>query len=313
MRLVDLVRQETGAGFEQIVLLRHSSGRTQKLLALGGRIAEDYTFIQPTGSQYDYVAHGDHVVAVIVDDCLYGVYRVLGVDKEGTSYRLGSKAYRQLQIDCGQPERPARRYKMEVINSAANGQVVSGWEGAQRTPVQREGGKRFWKIEVTPRKKPHARAENLGTEGEMETAVRENRLRFGNVPTSNCEATRRQRVGQDVVRKHSLECYGRRCAICDVSDERLLRASHIKGWAECEQSRGDLSNVICLCGFHDALFENGYWSLGDQLEMVIRRDISSETIRRLLPVGRSFRKPAEYPPGLEFIRYHRSKHGLSTP
>jgi predicted restriction endonuclease len=28
-----------------------------------------------------------------------------------------------------------------------------------------------------------------------------------------------------------------------------------------------LSNVICLCRFHDALFEQGYWSLANDLSV----------------------------------------------
>ncbi len=151
------------------------------------------------------------------------------------------------------------------------------------------------------------------TKTQLDNAVRNNSLRFRNVQTSNRKAAVRQRVGQDAVRRGTLENYAGFCAICDVSDERLLRASHIKGWAECEESSGDLGNVMCLCVFHDALFENGYWSLNDQFGIVVRSDdIECHTIRDLLPDGCSFRKPSWYQPALDFIRHHRTKHGLRS-
>jgi hypothetical protein len=42
--------------------------------------------------------------------------------------------------------------------------------------------------------------------------------------------------------------------ICDVADPSLLVASHVIGWAERVDTRGDVKNIICLCRFHDALF-----------------------------------------------------------
>lgn len=150
------------------------------------------------------------------------------------------------------------------------------------------------------------------TDAEIEAALWDGRLRFGSVATSSQEAVSRQRRGQDLLRKLTLQNYETCCALCDVSDERLLRASHIVGWAEREETRGNLGNVICLCSFHDALFENGYWSLDDRLGIIIRSDIDSDTIRELLPAGCSFRKPSAHSPGLDFIRFHRMKHGLSS-
>jgi hypothetical protein len=317
MRLVDLVRQETGVGYERIMLLRHSNNDIAKLTSLGGSV-DEHTSIHRKNSEYDYSADGKpriEIVAVVVLDRVFGVYRVAGVKKEGaTPSSLGSDSYRRFRRELNKKEEPARLFELNRLPSAADDQDVTGWTAPIKATLRYRPDRTtlFWKIEVTPKRRTEVRAEDLGTAAEIESAVRENRLRFGNVPTSNREAIRRQRVGQDVVRKRSLELYGGCCAICDVSDEGLLRASHIKGWAECEESRGDLGNVICLCGFHDALFENGYWSLGDQLEMVVRRDIPSETIRRLLPAGTSFRKPALYPPGLEFIRHHRTKHELTA-
>ncbi len=149
------------------------------------------------------------------------------------------------------------------------------------------------------------------TDEEIDAALSDERLRFGDVETSTSEAVVRQRNGQDILRKRTLHNYGQRCAVCDVSDTNLLKTSHIIGWAERDETRGVLRNVICLCSFHDALFEYGYWSLDDQMAMIIQSKIDSHAIRQLLHAGCSFRKPSGHSPGLEFLRHHRVKHGLA--
>jgi len=62
----------------------------------------------------------------------------------------------------------------------------------------------------------------------------------------------------------------------------LLVASHVVGWAESVEDRGILANVICLCRIHDALFEAGYWSLSDGLDVLKKARLKSKTVRRIL-------------------------------
>lgn len=93
-------------------------------------------------------------------------------------------------------------------------------------------------------------------------------------------------------------------------DPALLVASHVVGWAEAPEYRGNLSNVICLCRIHDALFEAGYWSLGDSLELSKREAVPSRTIRDLLDAMMSFRPPLEHPPAQRFLKRHRERAGF---
>ncbi|NJN96960.1 MAG: hypothetical protein HC875_24125 [Anaerolineales bacterium] len=88
------------------------------------------------------------------------------------------------------------------------------------------------------------------------------------VATDNIETQTTRRQGQDIVRELTLENYGYQCALCDVSDEQLLVVSHISRWADDHEARGNLSNVICLCKFHDSLFEDGYLSLSDDYKVL---------------------------------------------
>ena len=91
--LAALVAGEMNVPVSEVMLLRHSGERIKELLAAGATV-EDYTFTQPTGSRYDYAAPGKNpvsLVVVIVEDRVYGVYRVGGVEREGTTIRLPLK------------------------------------------------------------------------------------------------------------------------------------------------------------------------------------------------------------------------------
>jgi predicted restriction endonuclease len=120
------------------------------------------------------------------------------------------------------------------------------------------------------------------TDEEIDQALRGNRLLIGIVPTDSQQAQVRQRRGQARIRKLTVANYGARCAVCDVTDHAFLVASHVIGWAEAPEHRGDLANIICLCRIRDALFETGYWSLGDSLSLLKRKNVASITIRQLL-------------------------------
>jgi hypothetical protein len=148
------------------------------------------------------------------------------------------------------------------------------------------------------------------TDDEIDEALRSNRLQLGIVRTGSQEGVERRRRGQDRIRKLTVANYDGRCAVCDVSDFRLLIASHIVPWAKAPEDRGDLSNVICLCRIHDALFETGYWSLGDRFELLKKDAGPSKTIRQLLDGMTSFRVPCIFAPGARFTKWHRERFGL---
>jgi HNH endonuclease len=145
------------------------------------------------------------------------------------------------------------------------------------------------------------------TAAEIDQALRNNRLRFGVVPTDSQTARSRQRRGQARLRKLTVENYHDRCAVCDISDRSLLIASHIVGWAKAPEHRGNLANVICLCRIHDALFEAGYWSLGNSLDLLKRKYVRSKTIRQILRNMTSFRKPMRFSPARRFVKRHRQE------
>jgi len=74
-----------------------------------------------------------------------------------------------------------------------------------------------------------------------------------------------QRVGQDVFRKALLAYWGGRCPLTGITDEALLRASHIVPWAECstDEHRLDVHNGLLLSALWDAAFDVGLVGFGD--------------------------------------------------
>jgi hypothetical protein len=144
----------------------------------------------------------------------------------------------------------------------------------------------------------------------LEIAIYKDKLLIGNTPTSDTQALTRQRKGQEVIRKLTLYNYGSQCAICDIQDEDLLVTSHIVRWADMVEYRGTLSNVICLCWFHDVLFEKGYISFTDNLK-ILKRTISGCRIIELNQNAvNQFRIPKSHSPSPKFLKEHRQRSGF---
>lgn len=148
---------------------------------------------------------------------------------------------------------------------------------------------------------------------QIDTAIQQRLLRIGRVDAADTIAEGRRRRGQARIRVLTLYNYGTRCAVCDVHDPALLVASHVVPWANAPDARGDLANIVCLCRFHDALFEIGYWSLKDDLTVLRRSPLSSQTIKILLPEAMSFRPPTAYLPNANYLHQHRTRHGFKNP
>lgn len=148
------------------------------------------------------------------------------------------------------------------------------------------------------------------TDTELDSAIESRLLRIGLVETGEKVSEARRRRGQQRVRVLTLANYHSQCALCDVDDSALLVASHVQPWAVAPDARGDLSNTLCLCRFHDPLFELGYWSLTDNGIVLINNRSKSLTIQRLLPNELTFRRPARYAPAQQYLVAHRRVHGF---
>jgi hypothetical protein len=144
----------------------------------------------------------------------------------------------------------------------------------------------------------------------LDTAIRSGKLRPGTIQTSDPQVIRRQRRGQARLRYLTLLNYERRCAFCDVDDIQLLVASHISRWADDPDARGCLDNLLCLCRFHDVLFEFGYFSLHDDYTVVRRASSAKGVVATLLNLTTTFRRPAGYLPAPAYLTKHRLRTRL---
>lgn len=145
----------------------------------------------------------------------------------------------------------------------------------------------------------------------LENAVENGLLQFSDVETSAGLAVGRIRRGMSALRKKALLNYCQSCALCDVNDPGLLVASHVARWADRPEARGLLSNTICFCTLHDKLFENGYFSMNDALELIWRnpQPIKVIEIWRQQCTAK-FKVPKGVKPAPSFVAEHRTRVGL---
>lgn len=91
----------------------------------------------------------------------------------------------------------------------------------------------------------------------FEKTVAEEIAQSGIIRGTEAERVIRQRIGQDIFRESLMDYWGGACAVTGIAVPELLRASHIKPWAECEtdSDRLNVFNGLLLCAHIDALFD----------------------------------------------------------
>ena len=108
--------------------------------------------------------------------------------------------------------------------------------------------------------------------------------RTANLPRST-EAERLvvQRVGQDIVRDGLLEYWHGRCAVTGLAVPELLRASHIKPWADCETDaeRLDVFNGLLLAPNWDAAFDAGFITFDDDGRLLVSERLDADARDKL--------------------------------
>lgn len=94
------------------------------------------------------------------------------------------------------------------------------------------------------------------------------------IPPTDQERLIKARIGQGKFKKLLLDrnC---KCALCGVTDKRMLIASHIKPWEfSTDFERLDENNGLLLCPNHDALFDKHLISFDYQGRIVLSDSLS---------------------------------------
>jgi predicted restriction endonuclease len=120
-----------------------------------------------------------------------------------------------------------------------------------------------------------------------------------------------QRVGQSLFRDALLEYWNGRCPLTGITDNALLRASHIVPWAECgtDELRLDVHNGLLLSALWDAAFDCGLISFADDGTVLRSPKLTSEAAAAL-----NFDSAVPLDPLTHLHRqnlaHHRTKYGF---
>ena len=126
--------------------------------------------------------------------------------------------------------------------------------------------------------------------------------------TTEAERLVVQRIGQSIFRDALLSYWGSQCAVTEVSDTRLLRASHIKPWAVCETDaeRLDVYNGLLLAAHLDAAFDAGLISFTDRGRILFSDQFRDEDrVALAIEDGMTLRQVA--PGHLQMLAWHRER------
>jgi putative restriction endonuclease len=117
-----------------------------------------------------------------------------------------------------------------------------------------------------------------------------------------------QRVGQDIFRRGLLEYWDSRCAFSGLAVPELLRASHIKPWADRENDaeRLDVFNGFLLAAHFDAAFDAGFITVGGEGDILVSQVLSKEA-RTLLGLNEVKKLSGLAGEHQQYLVWHRSR------
>ena len=148
--LAEALAKEFEVSPERILLLRHFKGKLKAIEAAGAEV-DEFTLTQPKDTPYDFRAEGKEPVELVVSisgDHVHAVFRIRGLEAEGSNRVITSTSFRALDGAMKYPERIVRRFKGSRLKSKWVGGTVTGWTNP-RLGVARAGGKLFGSVKVT--------------------------------------------------------------------------------------------------------------------------------------------------------------------
>ena len=130
-----------------------------------------------------------------------------------------------------------------------------------------------------------------------------------NLPrTTEAERLVVQRVGQDIFRRGLLEYWDGRCALTGLDVPDLLRASHIKPWADCDTDaeRLDVFNGLLLAPHLDAAFDSGFITIAEDATVFLS-DALPSSARSALGLDGPLKVHGLHRAHERYMPWHRSK------
>ena len=117
-----------------------------------------------------------------------------------------------------------------------------------------------------------------------------------------------RRVGQDIFRRGLLEYWDGRCAITGLAVPELLRASHIKPWADCstDAERLDVFNGFLLAPHLDAAFDAGLITISEDGTVLVSSALPPDA-RSLVALDRPLKVRGLHRAHERYLPLHRAK------
>lgn len=127
------------------------------------------------------------------------------------------------------------------------------------------------------------------------------------LPSTERDATVRQRVGQDLFRKGLLALWQGRCALTGLAVPELLRASHAKPWRDAtDEERLDVFNGLLLTAHLDAAFDAGLISFSADGKLLISPRLGIDDMR-VLGLERPWPPIALRSQHVPYLEYHHDR------
>lgn len=131
---------------------------------------------------------------------------------------------------------------------------------------------------------------------------------------------RKERIGHGFFHNAVLSSYEHRCCITGIKVPELLRASHIKPWADSSpEEKTNPANGLCLNALHDAAFDKGLITVQTNFNICVSAKLKKyeqidESTRNLLIEleGKTILLPHRFQPAKDFLEYHNDvifQHG----
>ena len=126
--------------------------------------------------------------------------------------------------------------------------------------------------------------------------------------TTEAERLVIQRVGQNLFREGLLDLWEGRCAMTGLAVPILLRASHIKPWADCETDaeRLDVYNGILLAPHLDAAFDRGFITVANDGTVVVSPALDADA-RMILGLDQPLRVQGLTDAHCRYLPWHRER------
>lgn len=131
--------------------------------------------------------------------------------------------------------------------------------------------------------------------------------KIGNAPSGTVAFRwHAQRIGQTLLRRALIAYWSGACALTGLTVVKLLRASHIKRWAESTDiERLDVHNALLLAPQADAAFDMGFITFDDDGKLLIARDLTNHELETL---GLNHTMRLRIPPSSsqrQYLEWHR--------